>query len=131
MKTKYKYLYIVSSLLLILGAALGLMGSIILDLVYLTGALGYMLYFLLEPRGQQLDLRTSRLVKMNLLASLLFVLSAVARLGLLDSYGQGLWILCFALGLVFMIYANIIGIYSPRNKSHEKQVNKKHGKKTK
>ncbi|MDO4707400.1 MAG: hypothetical protein Q4A61_03120 [Porphyromonadaceae bacterium] len=131
MNIKHRYLYLGSSLLLIFGAALGLMESLVFDLLYLLGGLGYMLYFLLAPRGQQLDLRTSRLVKMSLLASLLFILSAVARLGYLRAYGQGLWILFFVLGLVFMIYANFIGLYMSRGKNKGHQSKKQHDKKNK
>lgn len=132
MISKYKYLYLGSSLLLILGAALALTRMLVFDLVYLAGAFGYMLYFLLAFRGEVLPLRTSRLVKMNLLASLLFLISAVARLGYLDAYGAGLWILFFALGLVFMIYANIIGLYGSSGQERAPKSNKKHhGKQTK
>lgn len=118
--------------MLIVGAALGIMRMLIFDVVYLLGGLGYMLYFLLAFRGEKLPLRTNRLVKMSLLASLLFVISAVARLGYLDAYGAGLWILFFALGLIFMVYANIIGLYAPSDKSTSRQQSqKKHDKKNK
>lgn len=131
MNPKYKYLYIGSSLLLLFGAAMGLMRLLIFDLVYLIGGLGYMLYFLLAPKGMQLELRTSRLVKMNLWASLLFVISAGARMGLLDRYGAGLWILFLALGLVFMLYANLVGLYSSSSNSRPAKSRRKHGKKNK
>lgn len=129
MKPQYQYLYLMSSLMLISGAALALTGHIVFDIVYLLGGLGYLLYFLIAPERQQ-SLRTSRLVKMSLLASVLFIISAVARFGYLDAYGQQLWILFFALGLIFMLYANIIGLYT-KDKSGTKYNKTKHGKKSK
>lgn len=103
----YQYLYIISSLMLVSGAALGIVGHIIFDLIYLFGGVGYGLYFLLLPEVGR-SIRRRRLVRMNVFAALLFVLSAASRMGLLDRYGSQLWVVALLLGLIFMIYANII-----------------------
>lgn len=115
--------------MLILGAGMGLMGHWVFDAIYLLGGIGYGLYFLLASRRNQ-SVREQRLSRMNVFASLLFIISAVARLGYLDAYGQGLWILFFALGLIFMLYANVVGLYIKDNKD-AKYNNKKYAKKSK
>jgi len=35
-------------------------------------------------------------------------LSAVARFGVFDSFGRGAWLVFLALGLVYMIYGNVL-----------------------
>ncbi len=104
---RYRYLYIASTLLLLIGAATGIAQSLAMDIVYLVGALGYGLYYVLVPTDG-LELRMRRLVRMNVFAALLFILSAVARLGVLDAYGSQLWVVCLLLGLIFMVYASVI-----------------------
>lgn len=115
MNPKYRYLYIVSALMLLSGAALGMVRHIIFDVIYLLGAVGHGIYFIVaaDPKA---ELRTKRLVRMNVFASLLFALSGLARLGLLDTYGQQLWVLFLLLGLIFMLYANLVGLWSQDNK---------------
>ena len=44
MQLKYKYLYIVSVLLLLSGAALALTEQLLFDILYVLGAVGYGLY---------------------------------------------------------------------------------------
>lgn len=102
-----KYLYIISGLLLVVGAALGITEHFVAHIVYLLGGAGYGLYYLLYSR-QATELRTKRLVQMNIFASSMFVFSAAARLGALDRYGSQLWIVLLLLGLIFMIYANVV-----------------------
>ncbi|MDO4692308.1 MAG: hypothetical protein Q4A64_05495 [Porphyromonadaceae bacterium] len=116
MKPEYKYLYIVSALMLITGAALGIVHHIVFDAIYLLGAIGYGLYFILAADSNA-DIRTKRLVRMNVFASVLFVVSALARFGLLDAYGQQLWILFLVLGLVFMLYTNAISMFRGKGKN--------------
>lgn len=114
MNRQYKYLYIVSSLMLVFGAALGIVQHIAYDYIYLLGAVGYGLYFLLA-QDKDAPLRERRLVRMNVFASLLFIISAVFRLGYLPaSYGQQLWVLFMLLGLVFMLYANLVFVWSKK-----------------
>lgn len=120
MKPEYKYLYIVSALMLLTGAALGMMHHIVFDAVYLLGALGYGLYFIVASDSKA-NIRTKRLVRMNVFASVLFVISALARFGLLDAYGQQLWILFLLLGLVFMLYTNAISIFRGKNDKKNKK----------
>ena len=49
MQLKYKYLYIVSVLLLLTGAALALTEHLLFDILYTLGAVGYGLYYVLAP----------------------------------------------------------------------------------
>ena len=49
MQVKYKYLYIVSVLLIISGAALALTEHRLFDVLYGLGAVGYGLYYVLAP----------------------------------------------------------------------------------
>ena len=49
MQLKYKYLYIVSVLLLLSGAALALTEQLLFDILYALGAVGYGLYYVLAP----------------------------------------------------------------------------------
>lgn len=107
MDRSYRYLYIVSCLMLVSGAALGIVGHVVFDVIYLLGALGYGLYYLLIP-AQGLGVRMRRLVRMNVFAALLFLLSGSNRLGAFSQYGQQLWIVLLLLGLIFMVYANVV-----------------------
>lgn len=93
--------------MLIIGAALGITEHFVYNYVYLLGGVGYGLYYLIISQ-QATELRTKRLVRMNIFASAMFVLSAATRLGALDRYGSQLWIVLLLLGLIFMIYANVI-----------------------
>lgn len=105
--------------MLVIGAALGITEHFISHLVYLLGSMGYGLYYLIISK-QATDLRAKRLVRMNIFASIMFVLSAVSRLGALDKYGAQLWIVLLLLGLIFMIYANaIIGHTSSLDKTKQ------------
>lgn len=115
MNSKYKYLYIVSLLLLLSGAALALTANRFFDILYLLGALGYSIYHLiaLEP-GAPIILR--RVARMGVFSGILFLLSAVARFGLFDSYGKNAWLLFLALGLVYMIYGNVLLYLDERKK---------------
>ena len=104
MQVKYKYLYIVSVLLIISGAALALTEHRLFDVLYGLGAVGYGLYYVLAPERD-----ASRLLRrMGVFSGLLFLLSAVARFGVFDSFGRGAWLVFLALGLVYMIYGNVL-----------------------
>lgn len=110
--------YIVSTLALVVGAALGLLGHWLADSLYLMGALGYGVYYLLYPTACK-PLRERRLVRMNVFASILFVASALARFGLFDRYGQQLWVVLLALGLIFMVYAHLAPSWGMGERSHK------------
>ena len=103
MQVKYKYLYIVSVLLIISGAALALTEHRLFDVLYGLGAVGYGLYYVLAPEQD-----ASRVARMGVFSGLLFLLSAVARFGVFDSFGRGAWLVFLALGLVYMIYGNVL-----------------------
>ena len=118
MNIKYKYLYIVSLLLLLSGAALQLTGHFVFDLGYALGAAGYLAYYLVAPERDAPRV-VRRVARMGVFSGLLFGLSAVARFGVFDAYGQNAWLLFLALGLVYMIYGNVL-LYLDE---------KKHGKK--
>lgn len=107
MKQQYKYLYIVSTLMILSGAALGMVEHLAFHLIYLLGGAGYLLYYLIAPE-EHLPLRERRLIQMNAFAGLLFVVSGVARLGVFDAWGAKLWILFLLLAVIFMIYANLV-----------------------
>lgn len=96
--------------MLVVGAGLGLLESRILDVVYLIGAVGYILYWFTQT-GQTETLRLRRLARMNILAGVLFALSAVARMGLLDRYGAQLWVLAMTIGVIFMLYAHLVALF--------------------
>ena len=107
MQVKYKYLYIVSVLLIISGAALALTEHRLFDVLYGLGAVGYALYYVLAlERDASRLLR--RVARMGVFSGLLFLLSAVARFGVFDSFGRGAWLVFLALGLVYMIYGNVL-----------------------
>lgn len=115
MDSKYKYLYILSLLLLLSGAALAITGHRLFDLLYLAGALGYGAYYLLAPEsGAERVIR--RVARMGVFSSILFTLSGVARFGLFDAYGQNAWVVFLALGLVYMIYGNVLLYLDERKK---------------
>ncbi len=106
-RQRYKYPFVVSCLMLVSGAALGIVRHLAFDFIFILGGVGYGLYYMLMPT-EGLDLRLRRLVRMNVFASLLFILSGVARLGLFDSYGHQLWVVFLLMGVIFMAYASII-----------------------
>lgn len=115
MNSKYKYLYIVSLLLILSGAAFALTAHRLFDVLYALGALGYGAYYLLalEPDAPKIFRRVAR---MGVFSGILFLLSAVARFGVFDAYGQNAWLLFLALGLVYMIYGNVLLYLDERKK---------------
>lgn len=115
MDSKYKYLYIVSLLLLLSGAALALTKHLLFDLIYSAGALGYGAYHLLAPQADAPKI-IRRVARMGVFSGILFALSAVARFGIFDAYGQNAWVVFLALGLVYMIYGNILLYLDERKK---------------
>lgn len=115
MDSKYKYLYIVSLLLLLSGAALALTGHLLFDSLYTAGALGYGLYYVLAPEPSAPKV-IRRVARMGVFSGILFLLSAVARFGVFDAYGQNAWVVFLALGLVYMIYGNILLYLDERKK---------------
>lgn len=108
-------LYFISCVLLIIGGALGITHRIEADLTFLLGAIGYGSYYALLPSSDG-ELRQKRLVRMNIFASILFIVSAIARFGFLDRYGQQLWVFFLLLGLIFMVYANVTTGYTTRKR---------------
>ncbi len=107
MQLKYKYLYIVSVLLLLSGAALALTEQLLFDILYALGSVGYGLYYVLAPERDASPL-LRRVARMGVFSGLLFLLSAAARFGLFDAFGRGAWLVFLALGLLYMIYGNVL-----------------------
>ena len=107
MDKKYKYLYVVSVLMLLSGAALALTDHVIFDLIYALGAVGYLLYFLLAPE-REASSALKRYARMGVFSGFLFVLSAAARFGLFDSFGANLWVFALLLALLYMIYGTVL-----------------------
>lgn len=107
MDKKYKYLYIVSVLILLTGAALAMAHHVAFDVLYTLGGVGYTLYYVLAPMKDQPRL-VRRVARMGVFSGLLFTLSGVARFGLFDAYGQNAWLVFLVLGLVYMCYGNIL-----------------------
>lgn len=107
MDIKYKYLYIVSLLLLVTGAALAVTAQRFFDICYSLGALGYLAYYFLAPQRNAAPI-IRRVARMGVFSGLLFGLSAAARFGVFDSYSQNAWLLLLGLGLIYMTYGNIL-----------------------
>ena len=99
MDKKYKYLYIVSVLMLLSGAALAMTRHTAFDVLYTV------LEALMRAMAPRLVRRVAR---MGVFSGLLFTLSGVARFGLFDAYGQNAWLVFLVLGLVYMCYGNIL-----------------------
>ena len=97
MNKQYKYLYIVSVLLLLSGAALAVIDHLLTPTDELTGTL-------------------RRAVRMGVFSGLLFLISAAARFDTFASFGQGLWLVFLALGLIYMIYGNVLLYIDERKK---------------
>ena len=91
MNKKYKYLYIVSVLMLLSGAALAMTRHTAFDVLYTLGGVGYTLYYILAPLRDQPRL-VRRVARMGVFSGLLFTLSGVARLRTL----RCLWTECLA-----------------------------------
>lgn len=115
MARRYKYLYIVSLLLLLSGAALALTHHLLFDLLYLLGGIGYGLYFLVAPEKGAAPI-VCRVARLGVYTSILFILSGVARFGVFDAYGANAWVVLLALGLVYMIYSNVLLYLDERKK---------------
>ncbi|PVZ08102.1 hypothetical protein [Porphyromonas loveana] len=115
-----EYGYRVGSLLLILGAVLRLLplgGMAAGDYMYALGALLYLLSFMLTPVAD-LDMRTRRLYRMNVLSGAFFVVSAA----LIFLRNDSLWLLFFTIGVVYMIYASVLLLWRSGKKG---ETNKK------
>ncbi len=105
---KNQWLYIIASSLIIVGA-LPIFGlSTLLKFVYAFGVLGYTLYYLFYNTEDKQSLFEQRIIRLNRFASVLLLVSVFARFGILDKYGQNLWIFFLVLALVFILYANIL-----------------------
>jgi len=115
MQVKYKYLYIVSVLLIISGAALALTEHRLFDVLYGLGAIGYGLYYVLAPERDASRL-LRRVARMGVFSGLLFLISAAARFDTFATFGQGLWLVFLALGLIYMIYGNVLLYIDERKK---------------
>ncbi len=107
-QNKWQWLYFLGASLTILGALPIFQDSQALNIVYASGVFGYTLYYLICDWGLKLGLFEQRIIRLNRFASVLLVVSALARFGLLDQYGQNLWIFFLGLALVFILYANIL-----------------------
>ncbi len=107
-KAKHQWLYMLGASLTILGALPIIQGSEVLIYIYALGVFAYTLYYLICDWGIKLDVFEQRIIRLNRFASVLLLVSAVARFGLLDNYGQNLWIFFLGLALVFILYANIL-----------------------
>jgi len=53
---------------------------------------------------------------MGVFSGLLFLISAVARFDTFATFGQGLWLVFLALGLIYMIYGNVLLYIDERKK---------------
>ena len=53
---------------------------------------------------------------MGVFSGLLFLISAAARFDTFASFGQGLWLVFLALGLIYMIYGNVLLYIDERKK---------------
>lgn len=101
------YLYYLSSVLILLGVGIGgLTDNLLLNIIYLIGAILYFAVYLIKDKEQAIRLK--RLDNMNALAGIFFILSAIFKMGFLREFGANLWILAFAIASVFMIYALVI-----------------------
>ena len=110
--------YRVGSLLLIFGAASRLVRFVPGDYLYALGAVLYLLSYALTPVAD-LDTRTRRLYRMNVLSGAFFVVSAILVFVRADS----LWLLFFAIGVIYMIYASMLLLF--KKGSAEQGKNKK------
>ncbi len=108
---KYQWLYISGALLTILGALPIWVIWEELKYVFAIGVAAYTLYYLICESGLKLSLLEKRMIRLNRLASVLLIVSAVARFGLLDKYGQNLWIFFLGLALIFILYANALLLF--------------------
>lgn len=106
MKKVTDLLYMCSCLLLLIGAALAFRATLWVNVLFAVGAAGYLLSYMLSPRptGDN-QLRKRRLHRMGFLSALLFGISATYRF---IGHGQQEWLLFFAVGMVFMIYSNVL-----------------------
>lgn len=107
-KEKYQWLYMLASSMIIIGALPLFGANEWLKFVYALGVAGYMLYYLIFNTGAEPSILERRIIHLNRYASLLLLASAVARFGILDRFGQNLWILFLGLALFFILYANIL-----------------------
>ncbi len=107
-KDKLQWLYMLASLMIIIGALPFFGTSLVIKAIYAIGVAGYALYYFIYDFGQEASLLERRIVRLNRFASVLLLVSAVARFGLLDRYGQNLWVFFLGLALAFILYANIL-----------------------
>lgn len=103
--------YKVGSLLLIFGVLSLLLKFYPGKFLYAIGAILYLLAFSLSPI-KELDLRTRRLYRMNVLAGAFFVVSSVLVFIRKDT----LWLALFTVGVVYMIYASLLLVFKKKEK---------------
>lgn len=108
--------YRVGSLFLIFGAACRLVRFAPGDYLYALGAVLYLLSYALSPVAD-LDTRTRRLYRMNVLSGAFFVVSAVLVFIREDS----LWLLFFSIGVVYMIYASLLLLFKKGQGEQDKK----------
>lgn len=114
------YMYYMASILILFGAGIGgVIDNILFDVVFLIGALMYFFCYLLKPKEKD-NVRLKRIENMNVFAGILFTISSVLKMGWIPSLGKGLWVLFFALAVVFVIYAFII-VFVVKDKKDSKK----------
>lgn len=105
---EYPWLYQIGSILVLTGTAFAIKGWDWTGWIYLAGAILYTLYYLLLPH-KQMTIRYRRLVRMAFFSGILLIVSA----GFMIQHNN-LWILIFALALVFAIYSTILLLIAKR-----------------
>ncbi|MDY6122516.1 MAG: hypothetical protein SPI72_05530 [Porphyromonas sp.] len=104
----YPFLYQVGAIALFVGAVLHLFALSLAPWVYAIGATLYTLYFLLQPH-KKFPTRKRRLLRLNLIAGLLFISSAVFLFR-----SSTMWILFFALAMVFATYSSLMFVFAKK-----------------
>lgn len=101
------YMYYMASIFILFGVGIGgVIDHVLFDVAFLVGALMYLFCYLLKPKDDD-NIRLKRLENMNVFAGMLFTISSVLKMGWIPSF-KGLWILFFALAVVFVVYAFVI-----------------------
>lgn len=113
------YMYYLASILILFGVAVGgvVNNNVIIDTAYLFGGILYFVTYLIKPKAKQ-NIRMKRLDNMNAFAGILFIMSAIFKMGYFASLGSNLWILFLSLAVVFMIYALVIMIFTDKSKKN-------------
>ncbi|MFC4665583.1 hypothetical protein [Falsiporphyromonas endometrii] len=119
---EYPWLYRIGSVCVIIGTAFAIKDWSWTPWVYLFGAILYTLYFLLMPH-KQMTLRYRRLVRMAFFSGILLIISSSFMLR-----HNNLWILLFALAMVFAIYSTVLLALNKDKDGEDKNEGKKKNK---